>query len=104
VSKVKQLDQLMEVEMSFQARRLRVALPDGKETVVELADEPIFKGKCIDPLSIEYASCIDPGGFTKAVLVVHGSPAFLDAEQLPALRQRLEEQLREIDAAEQALK
>jgi hypothetical protein len=89
--------------MSFQARRLRVALPEGKETVVELADEePIIKGVCIDEFSWLLGSCADK--FTQALLVVQASPASLDTDQLPALRQRLEERLREVDAAEQALK
>lgn len=89
--------------MSFQARRLRVALPEGKETVVELAeDEPIIKGVCLDALSWLYGSCADK--FTWALLVVQASPASLNADQLPALREQLEERLKQVDAAEQALK
>ena len=90
--------------MSFQAMRLRVALPNGKETAVELppGDEPIIKGVCVDPASIVNASCADK--FTWYLLLVRAAPASLDAEQLPILRQQLEARLKEVDDAERALK
>jgi hypothetical protein len=93
-----------ESEVSFQATRLRVALPNGKETAVELpaGDEPVIKGVCIDPASFVNASCADK--FTWYLLLVRAAPASLDAEQLPILRQELEARLKEVDDTERALK
>jgi hypothetical protein len=91
--------------MSFQAKRLRVQLPcegDSVEVAGEFGDEPIINGVCIDAASFVYASCADE--FTWYLLMVQGAPAVLDAEQLPMLRRRLEDRLKEVDAAEQALK
>jgi hypothetical protein len=89
--------------MSFDARKLRVQFqfetsdPDQPQA----AEEKIVKGFCIEP-SLYYASCADD--FSWYAEIVAAPPAVLDAEQLPLLRQRLEAQLQDVDAAEQALK
>jgi hypothetical protein len=91
--------------MSFQARTIRVQFQLGGPTPdqVQAGEEPIIKGKCLDdPASGWWGSCHDE--FTQSILIVGAAPAILDAEQLPLLRQRLEAQLQEVDAAEQALK
>ena len=90
--------------MAFEAKRLRVALPCGEETVVEegvvfAADEKIVNPVCFDWTWYE-GSCADK--FTW-VLVLKSADMVLDPEHLPILRQELEARLKEIDSAEQAL-
>jgi hypothetical protein len=92
--------------VAFQAKRLRVALPCGEQTVIELgarfaADEKIVEPVCIDWLSTAVGSCADE--FTWQLLI---KPAdlTLDAEHLPIVRQQLEAQLRDIEKAEEALR
>jgi hypothetical protein len=92
--------------MSFQARRLRVALPCGEETVIEegvrfAADEKIIKPVCIDAASFVVGSCADK--FTWQLLLKAADLA-LDAEHLPIVRQQLEAQLKDIETAEQTLR
>jgi hypothetical protein len=96
--------------MSFQAKNLRIQLPSGESIAFEEAgaagapasDEKIIKGVCLDPASFVVGSCLD--FFTTAILVKPAAIEFLDAEQLPVLREQLDARLKEIDAAEQALK
>jgi hypothetical protein len=102
------LEPLTEVDMSYQARRLRVQLHSGESVVFDepgitedaaAADEKIVKGVCIDPASWRIASCLDD--FTWYLLVKSAAIESLSAEQLPVLRSQLEARLKEIDAAEQ---
>jgi hypothetical protein len=98
-----------EVAMSFQAKRLRVQLPSGEavgfvrpgEDGEPAADEKIIKGVCLDAASWVVGSCLD--FFTQYILVAPAAIEFLDAEQLPALRERLAARLKEVEAAERAL-
>jgi hypothetical protein len=91
--------------MSFQARRLRVALPCGEDTVIEAgvrfaADEMIVEAQCLDWASWYVGSCAD--NFTHALLIKSAELVF-DAEHLPIVRQELEARLKDIETAEQAL-
>jgi hypothetical protein len=92
--------------MSFQAKKLRVALPCGEETVLEpgvrfAADEKIVKPVCIDWASFVVGSCADK--FTWQLLLKQAD-LVLDPEHLPIVREQLEAQLKDIETAEQALK
>jgi hypothetical protein len=92
--------------MSFQAKRLRVALPCGEATVLEEArafaagPEKIVKGVCVDWASFQVASCYDE--FSWYVMVVPAQ-SVVSADQLPILRQQIEARLEEIAKAEQAV-
>jgi hypothetical protein len=101
--------------MSFEARRLRVQLPDGQTVAFVEPDaaqhlgppgppdaQKIVEGACLDPLSVNYGSCLDK--FTRYLLVKGAPLASLNAEHLPALREHLEAQLKEIDDAQRASK
>ena len=98
--------------MSFEARRLRVQLPDGQmvafagpgeaEHLAPADAQKIIQGQCIDWASWNIASCLD--NFTRYLLVKGAPIVSLNAEHLPALRERLEAQLKEIDDAQRAPK
>jgi hypothetical protein len=100
------------MNMSFEARRLRVQLPDGEmvafvgpgaaEHLAPLDAEKIIQGQCLDWASWNIGSCLD--NFTRYLLVQGAPIASLDAEHLPALREHLEAQLKEIDDAQRAPK
>jgi hypothetical protein len=98
--------------MSFEARKLRVQLPDGQmvafvgpgeaEHLAPLDAQKIIQGQCLDWASWNYGSCLD--NFTRYLLVKGAPLASLAAEHLPALREHLEAQLKEIDDAQRAPK
>jgi hypothetical protein len=98
--------------MSFEARRLRVQLPDGQmvafaepgaaEHLAPQDAQKIIQGQCIDWASWNVASCLD--NFSHYLLVKGAPIGSLAAEQLPALREHLEAQLKEIDDAQRAPK
>jgi hypothetical protein len=52
------------------------------------ADEKIIKGVCLDAASWVVGSCLD--FFTQYIAVAPAAIEFFDAEQLPALRERLD--------------
>ena len=91
--------------MSFQAKRLRVALPCGEHTVIEAgarfaADEKIIQPVCLDWASWYVGSCADH--FTHQLLI-KSAEMVLDPEHLPVVRQQLEARLKDIETAERAL-
>jgi hypothetical protein len=102
--------------MSFEARRLRVQLPDGNMVafVEPGAAEPgaaehaaavsqaekIVQAQCIDQASFNWASCLD--NFTQYLLVKPGSLLGISPVNLPLFRQHLEAQLKGIDDAQRA--
>ena len=101
--------------MSFQAKTLRVQLPSGQSVAFGQAgaargtaegalasDERFIQPVCLDEASFIQGSCLDD--FTTAILLTSAPIAALDAEQLPRLREQLEARLKEVDAAEQALR
>lgn len=114
--------------MSFQSKRLRVQLPCGEGTVVEQAIDCPRGTVCdgasffCDPNTCVFGehSRVGPEGLCNIGTCNIGSPVpcggvgsdpgpdprtfVVDPEQLPLLRQALEAQLKEIEAAEQALK
>jgi hypothetical protein len=113
--------------MSFQSRRLRVQLPCGEGTVVEEAFECPRGTVCAipsffcDPNTCVFGehSRVGPEGLCNMDTCNIGSPnpcgigtdravdprtVLVDPEHLPLLRQALEAQLKEVKAAEQALK
>lgn len=91
--------------MSFQAQRLRVALPCGEHTVIEAgvrfaADEKIIQPVCLDWASWYVGSCAD---FFTHELLIKSADMVLDPEDLPIVREQLEWRLKEIETAERAL-
>ena len=100
--------------MAFQAKKLRVALPRGEDTRYL---RPAAIAMDLDEVSDEAANC-----FSAAHVIVTAGhpnwcwsdtcvdvwsdpaevrPVMVSADRLPALREALEDQLREIHAAEQ---
>jgi hypothetical protein len=114
--------------MSFQSKRLRVQLPCGEGTVIEQPiDCPggtVCRGASFfcaqDTCVFGEHSRVGPGGLCNAPTCDFGTKVpcggfgsdrmtdpwavVIDPEHLPLLRQALEAQLNEIEAAEQALK
>ena len=105
--------------MPFEARRLRVELPNGNTfafvgpgaTETEAAEhaahfnpgDKVIQAQCFDTgegvPSMYWASCMD---LTQYLLLKPGSLLGVNPVDLPVLRERLEAQLREIDDAQRA--
>jgi hypothetical protein len=105
--------------MSFEARRLRVQLPDGSKVLFVGPDDPeagavehtlvdqpekIIVGQCIDQFSWVLGSCLDKFTWYLATQPGSGLLSGLSAEDLPVLREHLEGQLSRLDEAERAMR
>jgi hypothetical protein len=101
--------------MSFQAKRLRVQLPCGEQTVVELEfaravqNCAIFRGvpdtnywpTCGDSCDVGSCGGTCGGNFWTPALL--GARMVIEADELPMLRDDLHTRLEEVKKAQQAL-